>query len=76
MIERGLWTAEISSTHGFGQVYDDACDVGLTIISAKTGAERVFVASAPQYDAEGDILSWELLPADGIQNARILIFND
>jgi hypothetical protein len=51
-------------------------NVGLTIISAKTGAERVFVASAPQYDAEGDILSWELLPADGIQNARILIFND
>lgn len=71
------FTGEISSTHGFGRVYDDACDEGLTLVSAKTGREVVFVVERTEY-RDGEIVSWTLKPADSAVWAAgsILLFND
>ncbi len=71
------WVGEISSTRGFGQVYDDACDEGLTLVSAKTGREVVFVVSQTHI-REGEITHWTLIPAgeDAWGAGRITLFND
>jgi len=42
----------------FSRVYDDACDVGLTLVGRTR--EIVFVLSRIGRDNEGDILCWDL----------------
>jgi hypothetical protein len=71
---RKLFVGEISSTRGFGRVYDDACDEGLTLVSHLTGAEVVFAVWDKKRDAEGDVLSWELRSVDG--RYTMTLFND
>lgn len=70
--KRYLFTAEISSTAGLGRVYDDACDEGLTLVSARTGTEMVFVVEFVSRDAEGDILFWYLRPVSNSTRNRSL----
>lgn len=74
------YVGEISSTNGFGRVYADACDEGLTLVSAKTGEQLTFVVDATIRDAEGDIEYWMLVPASthGTHPLRVSIrlFND
>jgi hypothetical protein len=72
------YVAEISSTHGFGQVYDDACDEGLTLVSARTGNTIVFVVQETHRDGAGEIAWWVLKPAHGRSglDATITLFND
>lgn len=67
------FTAEISSTHGLGRVYDDACDDGLTVVGT-TGQEVVFVVSDVHRDAENDITHWDLRSVDG--RYTMVLFND
>jgi hypothetical protein len=55
------FSGDMSSTHGFGRVYDDATDEGLTLVSARTGARVAFVVTAEERDAEGDVLCWKLV---------------
>lgn len=65
--DAGLLTAEISDFgpgFGFGQVYDDACDEGMTLVSHKTGREVVFAVEHIERDCEGDLLYWDLRPAE------------
>lgn len=73
------FTGEISSTSGFGRVWDDACDQGLTIVGT-TGYELVMVVGAERRDAEGDITAWDLEPADPcpahLRDLRLTLFND
>jgi hypothetical protein len=45
-----------------GRVYDDACDVGFTLITA--GREVVYVERTSRRDSEGDLLWTEFTPAD------------
>jgi hypothetical protein len=77
--ERKL-TGEISSTHGFGRVYDDACDEGLTVVNPRTGVEVVFVVDYVERDAEGDVRWWTLRPAapghDLVHDITVTLFND
>jgi len=72
------YVGEISSTNGFGRVYADACDEGLTLVSARTGVEIVFVITGTDKDAEGEIVSWTLVPAipSAWGGGSILLFND
>lgn len=72
------YVGEISSTYGFGQVYTDACDEGLTLVSAKTGHEVVFVVEHEERDdLENEILFWVLRPATKIdRHVRVRLFND
>jgi hypothetical protein len=63
----------------FGRVYRDACDVGLTLISRHDGSELVFVVDHEEW-REGDILWWDLVPADTVDRRRVSftvrVFND
>jgi hypothetical protein len=62
---------EISSTNGFGRVYPDACDVGLTVISSKTGREIVFVVERTDRDDEGEVIGWTLRSLCGYYTLRL-----
>lgn len=73
------FVGEISETHGFGRVWADSCDEGLTIVSARTGNRRVFVVDDEVRDAEGDTLYWTLKSVQGnwIDGDYVLtLFND
>lgn len=72
-----LLVAEMSSLDGFGRVFDDACDEGLTIISHHTGREVVYAVMAEEKDVEGDLLFWDLESARlGEDVPKVRIFND
>lgn len=77
-----LFTVEASDIglgHGleFERVFDDACDVGLSLISAKTGQ---VIACAIEHEElrEGDTLYWDLRPAERKDRDlfTVRIFND
>jgi hypothetical protein len=72
----GTFVSEISSTHGFGRVYDDACDEGLTLV-LPCGREIVFVIDKT-IRGEGETKGWELIPVDVAKqaHARMVLFND
>lgn len=73
-----LLVAEMSDLPGFGQVYDDACDEGMTLVSHRTGREVVYGVEHVERDREGDLMFWDLRPAKradaGLPTVRI--FND
>lgn len=78
---RNEFTAEISDLgrgFNFGRVYDDACDVGVTVVSARTGREIVFAVEHEDRDREGELLSWTLRPANRNEwgAGSLVIFND
>ena len=60
-----------------GRVYDDACDMGFTIISEKTGKGVVFAQTEDTLDAEGDLLSINFVSVTpGLTHLKVVIFND
>jgi hypothetical protein len=72
------FTGEISALNGFGRVWADSCDEGFTIIG-QTGRPMVFAVSDVKYDAEGDLLYWDLRPITAQDRAIVSgarIFND
>lgn len=72
---RGTYAiGDISDTHGFGRVYDDAVDEGLTVVSERTGRQVTFVVTEERRDAEGDIQLWELRSV--CRNFTMTLFND
>lgn len=76
-----MFVIEASRLHGLslGRVYDDACDVGLTLVSARSGHEIVFAVSEETRDADGDLIATILRPVRGNRNnlpLTIHILND
>lgn len=71
--------SDLGLGHGidFGRVYDDACDVGLTLVSHRTGTRVVF-AIEHEERRDGDLLYWDLRPADRSKwgCGTVRIFND
>jgi hypothetical protein len=70
---------DISDTHGFGRVYNDACDEGLTLVSERTGTEVVFAVTKETRNSEGETLWWDLTPVSDDElnvQCRIRLFND
>jgi hypothetical protein len=61
-----------------GQVYDDACDAGITVVSERTGKSVVFGIEHTERDRENDVLWWDLEPADLRERTgvRVRLFND
>lgn len=58
-------TAEASDLGDLlGRVWDDACDVGLTVVSDRTGARVTFVLGAETRDGEGELLYTDFEPAN------------
>jgi hypothetical protein len=73
------YVGEASSTHGLGRVYADACDEGLTLVSATTLRSVVLVVTHEERDSEGDTLFWLLEPVRSawVQRPfRVRLFND
>lgn len=75
---QNMLVAEMSDLPGFGQVYDDACDEGMTLISHRTGVEIVFAVEHVERDRDGDIAYWDLRPVRSKEWAAgtVRIFND
>jgi hypothetical protein len=78
--------SEISSLgKGFRmeRVYPDACDVGFTMVSDKTGKQVVFVEEDEVRDVDNDILYWLFVPTENsirqnpeLVGVTVLLFND
>lgn len=69
--------ADASDLPPFGRVYADACDVGLTLVSAKSGCSVVFAVSREERDGEGELLYTELRAASGEwRYGTVRVFND
>ena len=65
-----------ASTVGYSasyHLYDDALDVGVHVISPRTGKSEAFVATNIKRDREGDIMQWEF---SGPNHWKLVIFND
>ena len=84
--EDRCFTQEISSLERrynlFGQLYDDACDQGFTMVSQKTGVEVSFYLSK-DIDRAGDEGGWEFEPipesvrkTPAAKGLKVIIFND
>ena len=73
------FTAELSGLGKdfcFGRVWDDSCDVGLTLVSSKTGREVVFAIEEERRDRDGDLSCIVLIPANRKSPWVIHLFND
>ena len=58
-----LFIAEASDLQlNLGRVYDDACDIGFSLESARTGDTLVCAETAHERDGEGDLLWTEFTP--------------
>lgn len=57
-------------------IYNDACDIGIAISSARTGrVERFYLTKTETRD--GDLLAWHFAPCDKKCPVReVVIFND
>lgn len=74
------FTAEVSDLgrdFRFGRVYDDACDAGLTLVSARSGSQIVFCVEHEERDSEGDLLYWVLRPVSRqYRHLTVRLYND
>lgn len=72
-----LLIAEDSSLPRPSLVWDDACDVGYTVISHRTGREVIYALHS-QESRKGDLLYWDYRPISrrdsGLPTLRV--FND
>ena len=74
----GIFTAEASSIPRPGRVYDDACDLGFTVISHLSLNKVVFVEHAEKRDAD-DLLYTDYLPVaerGWVRPVLLRVFND
>lgn len=81
-----IFSAEISDLHGqnlFNRVFADACDVGFSLLSAKTGnvSDWKLVDVTKNYDDE--ITDWVFYPTletvrrfPTLSNAKLIVIND
>lgn len=68
----------------FDRAYSDACDLGFTLVSLRTGRVVDYVISKECLDhADGGVVAWELTPTTdslrrvpGASNTTVRIFND
>lgn len=80
--EDKTFSAEISTLEGnggfaLGQVYDDACDEGFTLVSQRTGQLVVFARHSEDKDREGDIVGWWFESVSrGFKGFKVLVIND
>jgi len=78
-------SADISElpSSAFVQIYPDACDVGVRIVSEKTGVVTEWVVDAEERDREGDLVLNVLVPTattlrkhSALAGWKFTIYND
>ena len=67
--------SDLDKTWPLSRLYDDAADVGIAILSEKTGVIETFYLDRIDEDSEGDIRAWELSHLGG-ETYKVVIFND
>lgn len=74
---------DISETNGFQPLYDDACDVGITLQSAKSLRYSSWYVEREEYGDEFEISNWILKPTTetlrhlpGLEGWKIVLYND
>lgn len=81
----GAFASDLGPGRPFDRVYPDAADEGFVLVSARTGAETVWVVVEQIYDATPDreVVGWRLAPTMAtrrefprLANVRITIWND
>jgi hypothetical protein len=67
----------------FGQVYDDACDQGFTMVSGRTGQQTRWYLGDTVRDLDGDLMSWTFYPDQrdvrkfpAMNGWKVVVFND
>lgn len=55
--------SDLGPAFRFGQVWDDAADEGLTLVSHRTDHAVVYAVHEYRTDSEGDLVAWILKPA-------------
>lgn len=67
----------------FHRIYDDAADLGMTLVSAKTSKEAVFVIDREFHDVAGELQGWILVPTPAmlaryrlLRGWTIIVYND
>ena len=79
-----VFTADMAelSHRGFAweQAYPDACDLGVTVVSQRTGRSIMFVVNNEEWVGD-DLVAWHLTPAKAsrdvrVNSMRLTIFND
>jgi hypothetical protein len=75
------WASELGS-YMFKQLYEDACDVGLEIVSCRTGAVSKFYLETEHVNDDNDITHWTLKPTTDtirkfplLKTATVTVFN-
>ena len=75
--EAAMLVGEASTIGPFERVYDDACDVGFTLISEDTYEQIVLAIDHEERDADGDVVYWNLVPVKPASaTVRVRIYND
>ena len=80
------FVAEISDFNGtnlqLARLYPDACDVGLTLVSHRTGREATY-ALYQEVRSEGEVQAWEFTPTretlraqPQLKGTKVVLFND
>lgn len=81
----GVFSAFVSDLPRFDpeQVYPDALDEGICLVSHVTGRKAWFVLSSRNLDLEGDLTHWTFVPTTEalrldrrLANVRVEVFND
>jgi len=76
-------SANVPNGRVFHQVYPDACDQGLTLISDLTGKAVDYAVDRYIYGPEGELDAWKLVPTresirkvPSVKGTSMTIFND
>jgi len=76
--EEGTFFAEVSclGDPAWERVYDDACDEGFSVVSAKTGKHVVF-AEVGQIEEYGELAGWNFsCVTPGFKHLKAVVWND
>jgi hypothetical protein len=69
--------SDLGPSARFERVYDDACDIGFSIVSEKTGNHAVFALNRYETDGENDLIAIHFsCVTPGLKNLKAVLFND
>jgi hypothetical protein len=67
----------------FEQIYPDACDQGVLVVSEKTGKVAKYAVERELIDGEGELQGWQLAPTretvrqlPSLAGKSLMIYND
>lgn len=75
--------SDLNGTAGEHRIYDDACDVGITLVNLETLGRATFYFHEEVHDGDGDLIFTEYLPISEhvrknprLEGYTVRIYND